>query len=72
MSKTFEKKIHHSDSVWSTLKKATTKNSDWPNKVRQIKYLYFVYLFLCAGNMLPCVGNILILMVINVSLRMSF
>lgn len=31
MSKVTEKKIQNS--VWCTLKKATTKNSEWPDKV---------------------------------------
>lgn len=34
MSKIAEKKIQCQNSIWCTLKKATTKNSEWPDKVR--------------------------------------
>lgn len=39
MSKAAEKKIQCQNSIWYTLKKATTKNSEWPDKVRRICYL---------------------------------
>lgn len=35
MSKTVEKKIEYKNSIWYTLKKATTKNSEWPDKVKK-------------------------------------
>lgn len=35
MSKAVEKKILCQNSIWFTLKKATTKNSEWPDKVRK-------------------------------------
>lgn len=35
MSKVTEKKVSSPNSVWYTLKKATTKNSEWPDKVRK-------------------------------------
>lgn len=34
MSKLVEKKIPSQSSIWYTFKKATTKKSEWPDKVR--------------------------------------
>lgn len=41
MSKLVEKNIPNQNSIWCTFKKATTKNSEWPDKVRiNYNYLY--------------------------------
>lgn len=45
-SKLAEKKIQCQNSIWFTLKKATTKNSEWPDKVR-INTVICIFLFLC-------------------------
>lgn len=41
MSKAIEKKLECQNSIWNTLKKATTKNSEWSDKVRNIIYIIF-------------------------------
>lgn len=41
MSKLVEKKIQCQNSIWCTLKKATTKNSEWPDKVRMLFFEVF-------------------------------
>jgi len=33
MSKVLEKKTSGQNSIWDVLRKATTKNSEWPDKV---------------------------------------
>lgn len=45
MSKIVEKKTSCQTSIWDTLKKATTKNSEWPDKVNIIKKLSYSITF---------------------------
>jgi len=41
MSKAADKKIQTQNSIWSTLKKATTKNSEWPDKDEFLDVIYW-------------------------------
>lgn len=64
MSKTVDKKIQSQSSIWSTLKKATTKNSEWPDKVSENNISNWVFY-------LPTYVEIQILIKLN-DLRMNF
>lgn len=66
MSKVLEKKTPGQNSIWDVLRKATTKNSEWPDKVNINGWDYYPYLYLLKDIILYLYS------LLNGLLRMNF